>query len=208
MSDLEQDVRGHRSAGGNPRRPPGLALVTRALLTLIVIGAVLLTGCSCGSEDGGPSSGASLETTAGVGTPVTEITLTSVAATLLQVIDGDTIRVRMSGGREEKVRYIGIDAPELAHADAPGEYLGEEATAHNAALLTSGPLRLQTDVDERDDFGRLLAYVWAGEVFVNERMVRDGYARARDYPPNLALQDRLWEAQDEAREAGIGIWSR
>lgn len=126
--------------------------------------------------------------------------------TLLQVIDGDTIRVRMSEGSVEKVRYIGIDAPEVAHGDSAGEYLGAEATAHNARLLESGPLRLETDVDEWDDFGRLLAYVWAGDVFVNERMVEDGYARAHDYPPNLARQDRLWDAHDMAREAGIGIW--
>lgn len=129
-----------------------------------------------------------------------------VECTLLQVIDGDTIRVRMADGSVEKVRYIGIDAPEVTHGDSAGEYLGDEAAAHNAELLQSGPLRLQTDVDEWDDFGRLLAYVWAGDVFVNERLVRDGYARARNYPPNLAQQDRLWDAHDSAREAGIGIW--
>lgn len=188
MTDPKRDATVLDSASRGCRRPSRRASLVRLFLALTVIGAVLLTGCS--SE-----------------TPVTE-TPPGVAATLLQVIDGDTIRVRMADGREEKVRYIGIDAPEVAHADAPGEYLGDEATAHNALLLASGPLRVETDVDERDDFGRLLAYVWAGEVFVNERMVRDGYARAHNYPPNLALQDRLWEAQDEAREAGIGIWSR
>jgi micrococcal nuclease len=128
-------------------------------------------------------------------------------ATLLQVLDGDTILVRMADGTEEKVRYIGIDAPEIAHADSAGEYLGDEATAHNAELLALGPLRLQTDVDERDDFGRLLAYVWAGGIFINERMVADGYARAHDYPPNLTRQNQLWYAHDAAREAGIGIWT-
>ncbi len=61
-------------------------------------------------------------------------------------------------------------------------------------------------MDERDDFGRLLAYVWAGEVLVNERMVLDGYARARNYPPNLTRQQQLWDAHDKAREAGVGVW--
>ncbi len=106
----------------------------------------------------------------------------------------------MPDGREERVRYIGIDAPEVARPGSTGEYLGEEATRHNAELLASGPLRLQTDVQERDDFGRLLAYVWAGTVFINERMVADGLARARDYPPNLARQEILRAAQQEVKK--------
>jgi micrococcal nuclease len=127
--------------------------------------------------------------------------------TLAQVVDGDTIWVLLADGSEEKVRYIGIDAPELAHEDSPGEYLGDEAAAHNAALLQSGPLRLETDVEERDEFGRLLAYVWAGEVFVNRQMVLDGYAWAHEYPPNLSRQEELWSAHDQAREARVGIWA-
>lgn len=127
--------------------------------------------------------------------------------TLLSVVDGDTIWVRMPDGSAEKVRYIGIDAPETAHADAPAEYLGQEATAHNAKLLASGPLGLETDLDERDDYGRLLAYVWAGDTFVNERLVLDGLARAHNYPPNLTRQWLLWEAQDKARVARVGLWA-
>lgn len=131
----------------------------------------------------------------------------ALEATLSEVVDGDTIWVALADGSKEKVRYIGIDAPELAHDGSPAEYLGEEATAHNATLLAEGPLRLELDVDDRDDFGRLLAYVWAGEILVNERMVADGYAVAHNYPPNLAMQDRLWAAHDAARDAGLGIWA-
>jgi micrococcal nuclease len=131
----------------------------------------------------------------------------SVEVTLVEVVDGDTIWVRMPDGCKEKVRYIGIDAPEVPHTDSAGEYLGKEATAHNAELLASGPLRLQTDVEPRDEFGRLLAYVWAGGVFVNERMVLDGYAWAHNYPPNLTRQEQLWDAHDAARAAGVGIWA-
>ena len=168
-----------------------------------------LTGCSCGIAPTGPSATAAPGATVDAGPAIgTATPVSGVEVTLLSVVDGDTIRVRMPGGREERVRYIGIDAPEVAHSDSAAEYLGDEATAHNKGLLASGPLRLETDVDERDDFGRLLAYVWAGEVFVNERMVRDGYARARNYPPNLSRQDQLWDAHDEARKAGIGIWAK
>jgi micrococcal nuclease len=131
----------------------------------------------------------------------------SVEVTLLEVIDGDTMWVRTSDGSNEKVRYIGIDAPELAHEDSPAEYLGEESKAHNAYLLAQGTVRLQTDVEELDDYGRLLAYVWAGDCFVNEWMVVDGLARAKAYPPNLTKQDLLWSANDRARAAGRGIWA-
>jgi len=124
------------------------------------------------------------------------------------VVDGDTIWVKLADGSEEKVRYIGMDAPEVAHDGSGGEYLGDEATAHNAALLASGRVSLETGVDERDDYGRLLAYVWSDGVFVNVQMVRDGYARAREYPPNLAHQDELWQASDQAKKAGLGIWAR
>jgi len=204
-----------------------------ALLLVAALVAALIGARSCGKEEGQPVAEQTLPTVLGepptvLGEPLTSAPggqvstgpedpldviypgvtapASSVEATLLQVIDGDTIRVRMADGSEEKVRYIGIDAPEIAHADAPGEYLGDEATAHNVELLALGPLRLETDVDERDDFGRLLAYVWAGGVFINEMMVADGYARAHNYAPNLTRQDLLWYAHDAAREAGIGIW--
>lgn len=155
--------------------------------------AATVAGTGNGADDGSAGSGG-------------EEAAADVAVTLVEVVDGDTIWVRLPDGSKEKVRYIGIDAPELPHDGSPGERLGEEATAHNAALLASGPLRLDTDVEPRDEFGRLLAYVWAGDVFVNERMVLDGYAWAHNYPPNLARQDQLWAAHDQAREAGVGVW--
>ncbi len=130
-----------------------------------------------------------------------------IEVTLLRVVDGDTIWVRMPGGSEEKVRYIGIDAPEVAHEDTNAEYLGDTATAQNALLLGSESLSLELDVEERDPYGRLLAYVWAGETLVNERLVLDGYARAHDYPPNLSRQPRLREAERKARAAKVGLWA-
>lgn len=179
------------------------AAVLSAVALLLMLPAVAFVVGGCSGTLSGSDGGGALVGTDSAGAPDA-----AVAVDLLKVIDGDTIRVRMPDGSEERVRYIGIDAPEVAHSGSAGEYLGGEATAHNKELLTAGALRLETDVKERDDYGRLLAYVWAGEVFVNERMVRDGYARARNYPPNLAWQDELWEAHDQAREAGIGIWSR
>lgn len=174
------------------RRPAGAALVLAVLLTALTV--ILPAGCVGEPETQPPSQGS--------GT----VAPGRVEVELVKVVDGDTIWVRMSDGSEERVRYIGIDAPEIAHADAPAEYMGEEASIHNAELLASGPLHVEVDMDERDDFGRLLAYVWAGEVLVNERLVRDGYARAHGYPPNLARQSQLREAQRKARAEGLGLW--
>jgi micrococcal nuclease len=124
-------------------------------------------------------------------------------AALVRVVDGDTIVVRLPNGRQERVRYIGIDTPELRPAVEPW---AREATLYNKELLGKGPIRLRLDVQERDRFGRLLAYVWAGDVFVNERLVADGYARAATYPPNVAYTEVFVEAERRARAEARGLW--
>lgn len=190
------------------------------LLVVVALAIALVAVLTCGpattesdnttaTEAMTPTDGSAAtgDTLAADGTTATDDTATAgVEVTLVEVVDGDTIWVRMPDGSEEKVRYIGIDAPEVPHESSAGEYLGEEATAHNTELLASSPLRLETDVEQRDEFGRLLAYVWAGGVFVNGRMVLDGYAWAHNYPPNLTRQDELWAAHDQARAAGVGVW--
>ena len=81
------------------------------------------------------------------------------AAAVIRVVDGDTIVVRI-GGREERVRYIGLDAPEVANAGAgtPGECGGDEARAVNERLVVGEQLVLERDVSDRDRFGRLLRH--------------------------------------------------
>ena len=157
-----------------------------AVLLLAVLALVGLCGFGCASDAATPPS--------------------RIEVGLLRVVDGDTIWVRMPDGTEEKVRYIGIDAPEVAHEGTRAEYLGEEASARNALLLGSDRLSLELDVEERDPYGRLLAYVWAGETLANERLVLEGYARAHDYPPNLSRQSRLREAERKAKAAHVGLW--
>lgn len=124
----------------------------------------------------------------------------------MRVVDGDTIIVRLPNGARERVRYIGIDTPETVHPEKPVEYMGREASAYNSKLVRSGELRLELDVEERDRHGRLLAYVWAGDVFVNQELVRAGYAQVSTYPPNVKYQDVFLAAQREAREKGLGLW--
>ncbi|GAB4262533.1 MAG: hypothetical protein Kow00122_18940 [Thermoleophilia bacterium] len=129
-----------------------------------------------------------------------------MAAELVRVVDGDTIVVRLAGGRKERVRYLGIDTPETVHPQKPVEWMGAEATAENSRLLGSGPLRLVTDVEKRDRYGRLLAYVWAGPVFVNWELVRNGYAYVSTVPPNVRFVKEFVGAQRAARAAGLGLW--
>jgi micrococcal nuclease len=181
-------------------------VLAAAVVALIVV-VILRTSDGGPGESGDGVLPTETVVTASTQAPAAGVASGGVEVSLAQVIDGDTIRVRMPDGSEEKVRYIGIDAPEVAHGDSPGEYLGDEATSHNAQLLEAGPIRLATDVEERDAYERLLAYVWAGDVFVNERMVFDGYAWAHDYPPNVTRQEQLWVAHDRARAAGVGVWA-
>ncbi len=142
-------------------------------------------------------------TTTSTEPPTTTTSIPGLQVTLLRVTDGDTIVVKMPNGTEEKVRYIGIDCPE------PGDALGmgEKATAYNTRLLAEGALRLEMDVEERDQYGRLLAYVWAGEVFVNRRMVLDGYAQVSTFPPNVAHEGDFLGAQQKASAAEVGLWA-
>jgi len=126
---------------------------------------------------------------------------------VVRVSDGDTIRVRLSGGREERVRYIGIDAPETAKPGAPGECFGDRATEFNARLVDGRTVRLKRDVEWRDRFGRLLAYVYVGDTDVGAELLRRGYAEPLVVPPNVRNASRFRQLGREAREAGRGLWS-
>ena len=132
-------------------------------------------------------------------------------ASLISVSDGDTIRVDV-GGQVETLRLILIDTPETHDPNNPPECYGAEATAFLEGLLPRGSeLYLETDVSERDRFGRLLRYVWldrGDEVYlVNEAMVRSGYAAQSTFPPDVKYEERIQEAARFAREHGYGLWS-
>lgn len=126
-------------------------------------------------------------------------------ATVVYVDDGDTIDVQIDG-RLERVRYIGIDAPEVPHHGQGGTRGGEAAAQLNRAMVDRRRVRLEGDVEPRDRYGRLLAYVWLGHTMVNLEMVRRGYARALTIPPNLRYARCFTGAEAEARGAGRGLW--
>jgi micrococcal nuclease len=129
----------------------------------------------------------------------------SETATVTDVVDGDTIRI---DGRE-LVRLIGIDTPEAKGPYRDEECFGEEASRRTAALLPAGTeVRLVFDVDRRDRYDRLLAYVYraSDDRFVNATLVREGYATALTISPNVRYASRFRRIERAARDAERGLW--
>jgi micrococcal nuclease len=126
---------------------------------------------------------------------------------VVRVVDGDTIRVRL-GDRTERVRYIGIDTPESVKPGTPVQCYAKRAAAANAALVAGRRVRLVGDVEHRDRYGRLLAYVYRDDdgAFVNAALVRDGYARTLTIPPNVEHAAEFARLARTAREGGRGLW--
>lgn len=115
---------------------------------------------------------------------------------VVSAIDGDTIEIETG----EKVRYLGIDAPEK------GECFGNVAAAKNEELVVGKAVKLYRDITEKDSAGRLLRYVWVEETFVNEFLVREGYALAFPQPPDVEHDGQLLLAEEKAKEEKRGLW--
>ncbi|MFC1540306.1 thermonuclease family protein [Gemmatimonadota bacterium] len=128
-----------------------------------------------------------------------------IVGTVEQVIDGDTIRVRL-GDRIETVRYIGVDTPETVHPRREIEPYGLAASAFNRTLVEGQQIRLEQDVEARDRYGRLLAYVYTDSLFVNAELIRQGYAQVMTVPPNVRHADMFVRLQRGARRADRGLW--
>ena len=133
--------------------------------------------------------------------PVCSCTSPPDTAMVIQVIDGDTIRIE--GGY--KVRYIGIDTPEVY---PKLEAFGMEAWQANRKLVEGKVVRLERDVSETDKYGRLLRYVYVDDILVEAELVRQGLAEVKAYPPDIKYQDYLDELEAEARKAGRGMWAK
>lgn len=122
--------------------------------------------------------------------------------TVARVVDGDTIV--LADGR--RVRYIGIDAPELETEGRPAECYAQEATEANRRLVAGKSVRLERDVSETDRFGRLLRYVYVNDTMADARLVEEGFAEARAYPPDAKYQADLERLEREAQAARRGLW--
>jgi micrococcal nuclease len=123
-------------------------------------------------------------------------------AKVVAVLDGDTIVI--SGG--ERVRYLGLNTPETHHPDKLPEYCGQEAFEANRRLVAGKTVRLEFDERRRDQYGRLLAYVYVGNLFVNAELIRQGYAQVSTYRENQRHHDEFIRLQKSAIDARRGLW--
>jgi micrococcal nuclease len=123
-------------------------------------------------------------------------------AVVRKVIDGDTVQLE-SG---EMVRYIGIDAPELYTKESGSEFFAKEAARYNKKLVFLKKVRLEFDAEKKDSHGRLLAYVFVKNMFINAELVKLGYARVLIKPPNTKYKDALLAHQEKAMEEERGLW--
>jgi micrococcal nuclease len=125
------------------------------------------------------------------------------------IIDGDTIDVIIAGS-EERVRLIGIDTPETKKPDTPVECFGPEATAFTEQLLPAGtPVYIERDVVNRDDYGRLLAYVYRADdgIFINYEVMRQGFGQPLSIPPNDTFAELFADAARSAEADNAGLWA-
>lgn len=170
-----------------PARLAGLVVVV-CLLGVLAVAIAGLTAAPEATSDGAPE-----------------------LVTVQRVVDGDTVLVVIDG-RVERVRYVGIDAPELEWTDGarPADCFGPEARDRHAELVAGRQLRIERDRSDRDRFDRLLRHAWLevdGEWrHVGELLVVEGSARARSYPPDTAQDDRLADAERSARDRAAGLW--
>lgn len=119
---------------------------------------------------------------------------------VVRVVDGDTIVVNYNG-KEEKVRLIGVDTPESVHPDSSkNTEAGEIASDYTKAALEGKQVELEFDVQERDQYGRLLAYVWIDGKMYNETLLRDGVANLATYPPNVKYVDEFTAIVNERNQ--------
>lgn len=125
-----------------------------------------------------------------------------------KVSDGDTFWVTHPSGKKEKIRLIGINTPEARNTGRTEvEYFGKEASAYAKQLLLNKQVRLEFDVQKYDRYKRTLAYVYLPSgTMVNALLVKEGYARAATYPPNVRYQETFQNLEKEARRAKRGLW--
>lgn len=121
------------------------------------------------------------------------------------VYDGDTILL----DNEDRVRYLGIDAPEIDHKFHKDDFMAHDARDFNSKLVNGATLRLEYDKQKRDQYGRLLAYVFLknGEM-INDLLVQKGLAYVMSKNGNLKYRDFLLNSQRKAMKKRLGIWSR
>jgi micrococcal nuclease len=169
-----------------------------------VVALVALTAC-----DAPGAAETTSAPTAPIGSTVSASDGLEANAIIDFVIDGDTVDVIINGS-EERVRLIGIDTPETKKRNSPIECFGPEATVFTQQLLPVGtPVYIERDVVNRDDFGRLLGYIYraADGIFVNYEIMRQGFAQPLSIPPNDTFAELFAGAARAAEADDAGLWA-
>lgn len=174
---------------------------------------ILAAGIVIGYLLGSPQSASIISK---VTSPSPTVTIRPTIATdpalhrVTKVIDGDTIEIETG----QKVRYIGIDTPEMKATKTKSSCYGAEAKQRNQELVEGKTIRLKKDVSEVDRYGRLLRYIYVYDEtaskegqFVNDTLVREGYAHAVTFPPDVAFEGQFRTAEQEARNQSKGLWN-
>lgn len=137
----------------------------------------------------------------------------TLEARVHRVVDGDTILAQpvFRGGAPSaairRVRYIGVDTPESVKPDAPVECFGEQAAAENKRLVQGRIVKLVTDREKYDKYGRELAYVYLDGKFINAELIKGGFARTIEIPPNTSKAEELNRLERVAIRTNKGLWS-
>ncbi|WP_148416322.1 lamin tail domain-containing protein [Haloferax sp. KTX1] len=202
-------------------------MVRRATATLVVVVLAVLAGCLGG---GGADATTTVEPTATAaasptpqsGSPTTAAAAGDVTVEVVEVVDGDTVKVVMPDGARETVRLLGVDTPEVHAENTPDEFegvpeteagraclraAGENASAYAKSRLADRTVELRYDekAGERGYYGRLLAYVVVDGAEFNYDLIVEGHARL--YESSFEERERYERAERDARERGVGLWS-
>ncbi len=148
-----------------------------------------------------------------------------VEAQVVKHVDGDTVYVKFEDGKIGKIRIIGVDAPELAKENRAAEFYAKEASEYLHDLIYGKTVYLEKDVSDRDQYGRLLRYVWLESSLnnvdfdnitetdlvnhmVNAKLLANGYAKLVTFPPDVKYHESFRKFNKEAREDNLGLWSK
>jgi len=133
-------------------------------------------------------------------------TAARLPATVISVVDGDTVIARLRGGAVEKIRLLGVDTPEVVDPRKPVQCFGHVASDFTKSQLTGKRVSLELDAEQRDKYGRLLAYVILDGHRYNDELLERGYARFLVIPPNGSHARAMLREELAARAAGRGLW--
>ncbi|GGO04760.1 thermonuclease family protein [Saccharibacillus kuerlensis] len=193
--------------GGRPKR----SLIS-IVATVVVLGLLLFTDMGRSllgnllnqdetSQNGTSQNGA--EQTGNVSTSVEG----RLSAEVERVVDGDTFIANMEDGSRERIRMLLIDTPETKKEGTPVQPFGTEASDYAKRLLNGRNVELEFDKEQRDQYDRMLAYVYLDGEMVNEKMLEQGLARVVVYKPNDKYVEQFREIQAEAKRQKLGVWS-